>query len=86
MNNPLLNGLPQNNTLLQNLGQIKQAWRMLKNMGNPQAMLGQMLQNNPKMKEVQKLLDEAGGDPEKAFRAKAKEMGVNPDDIINVLK
>lgn len=55
-------------------------------MGNPQAMLGQMLQNNPKMKEVQKLLDEAGGDPEKAFRAKAKEMGVNPDDIINVLK
>lgn len=86
MNNPLLNGLPQNNSLLQNLGQIKQAWGMLKSMGNPQAMLGQMLQNNPKMKEVQKLLEESGGDPEKAFRAKAKEMGVNPDDIINLLK
>lgn len=55
-------------------------------MGNPQAMLGQMLQNNPKMKEVQKLLEESGGDPEKAFRAKAKDMGVNPDDIINLLK
>ena len=86
MKNPLLNGLPQNNNILQNLGQIKQAWGMFKSMGNPQAMLGQMLQNNPKMKEVQKLLEEAGGDPEKAFRAKAAEMGVNPDDIINALK
>ena len=55
-------------------------------MGNPQAMLGQILQNNPKMKEVQELLEKSGGDPEKAFRAKAAEMGVNPDDIINVLK
>ena len=59
---------------------------MLKSMGNPQAMLNQALQNNPKMKEVQNLIQQSGGDPEKAFRTKAAEMGVNPDDIINMLK
>ena len=48
-------------------------------------MLGQMMQNNPKMKEVQDLINQYG-DPEKAFKAKAQEMGVDPNEIINMLK
>ena len=59
---------------------------MLKSMGNPQAMLSQMMQNNPQIQEVQKLIQESGGDAEKAFRKKAEEMGVNPKDIIDLLK
>lgn len=59
---------------------------MLKNVGNPQAMLSQMMQNNPKGKELQELIQQYGGDPEKAFRAKAQEMGVNPDEIIKMLR
>lgn len=61
-------------------------WGMLKNVGNPQAMLNQMMQNNPKMKEAQQFIQQNGGDPEKAFRAKATELGVNPEEIINLLK
>ena len=85
MNNPLLNGVPQNN-LLQNLSQIKQMWGMLKNMGNPQALISQMVNNNPNMAEIQKLIQQNGGDAEKAFRNKAQELGVDPDEIINILK
>ena len=48
-------------------------------MQNPQAALNQMIQNNPKMKEMNQLIEEAGGNPEVAFRKKAEEMGVNPD-------
>lgn len=42
--------------------------------------------NNPQVQEINKLIEEAGGDPELAFRTKAKEMGVNPDDFINAMK
>lgn len=42
--------------------------------------------SNPKVQEINKLIEEAGGDPEKAFRMKAQEMGVNPDDFINAMK
>lgn len=59
---------------------------MLKSMSNPQEMLSQALQNNPKTKELQDILNKAGGDPEKAFRMKAKEMGVDPEQIIRMLK
>lgn len=59
---------------------------MFKSMGNPQAMLSQMMQNNPRAKELQDLIQQYGGDPEKAFRAKAQEMGVNPDEIIKMLR
>lgn len=44
-----------------------------------------MLQNNPNMKEVNELINKYGS-PEKAFRCKAQEMGINPEDIINLLK
>lgn len=59
---------------------------MLKSLGNPQEMITQLIQNNPKMKEVQQLIDAAGGNPEQAFREKAKEMGIDPDQILSILK
>ena len=49
-------------------------------------MLQQILTSNPRMQEVQKLIDQYGGDPERAFRAKAAEMGIDPDQIIDALK
>ena len=84
MNNPLLGGTQ--NQLSQNLQQIKQAWATIKNLGNPQAMMEHVLKNNPKGAEINRLLQEANGNPEKAFRDKAKEMGVNPDEILDLLK
>ena len=63
---------------------------MLKNVNNPQAMLSQMMQSNPNFKQAQEQVNELAkqynGDFKKAFYAKAKEMGVNPDDLINTFK
>lgn len=53
---------------------------------NPQQALQQMMMmNNPKMQEVNNLIKQYGS-LEQAFRHKAQEMGINPDDVINLLK
>ena len=52
---------------------------------NPQQALQQMLMNSPNMKEVNAWINQYGS-AEQAFRHKAQEMGLNPDEIINSLK
>lgn len=59
---------------------------MIKSASNPQAMLNQMLQNNPNYKKIQELGQQYNGDYEKAFRDTAKTMGVDPDEFINNFK
>lgn len=68
------------------MGQIKNLMQMVRSSGNPQAMLGQMMQNNPQMKQVMDVVNQYGGDAQKAFYALAQQRGVNPDDILNMLK
>ena len=45
-----------------------------------------MLKNNSKIQEANDLVNQAGGDPEKAFRDLCAQKGINPDDIIALLK
>lgn len=59
---------------------------MMKSSNNPQALVSQLVNNDPRMAEVNKLIEQSGGDPEKAFRAKAQELGVNPEDIMQLFK
>lgn len=72
--NPLSQRLPNN---VQNMIQ------MFKGINNPQAMVQQIMNSNPQLKAV---IDTAGGNPEKAFRDMAKQMNVDPDEIIKMLK
>lgn len=53
---------------------------------NPQLLLNQMMTNNPQMKQVMDIIKQAGGDPKKAFYSLAEQKGVDPDEIINMLK
>lgn len=59
---------------------------MIKSAGNPQAMLQSMVQNNPQMQEIMEIVNKSGGDPKAAFYKMAEEKGVNPDEILNMLK
>ena len=68
------------------LGQIKNLMQMIKGSGNPQAMLQQMLQNNPQYQQAMQLVNQAGGDPRQAFYQMAQQMGVNPDEILSMIK
>lgn len=68
------------------MGNIKQMVNMIRGAQNPQALLNQMITNNPNAKQVMDLINQAGGDPQKAFYQLAQQKGVNPDDILNMLK
>lgn len=84
MGNPMLSQL--NKGMMGNLSQVKQMWGMLKNAGNPQAMLQQMMSNNPQYAQIQKMISASGGDPKAAFYKLAEEKGIDPNEIINALK
>lgn len=62
---------------------IKQMISTIKGIQNPQAMLTQMAQQNPQLGAI---LKASNGNYEQAFKSMAKQMNVNPDEIINMLK
>ena len=85
MQNPMLQAL-RNQPLNNNLSQIKQMMNMVRSAGNPQAMLQNLIQNNPQMQQVMTLINQAGGDPKTAFYQMAQAKGVNPEDILSLLR
>lgn len=66
--------------------QIKSMMNMVQSAGNPQAMMAQMMQTNPQLKQVMDLVQKHGGDPRRAFYETAQQHGVDPDEILNMLK
>lgn len=59
---------------------------MLQSSNNPEAMLQYLMTSNPRFKEVMNLVRANGGTPKDAFYALAKQKGINPDEIISLLK
>lgn len=59
---------------------------MVRGASNPQLFLQQMIQKNPQLKDIMNYINENGGNPKKAFYEMAKAKGVNPDEILNMLK
>ena len=80
--NPILQRMQMPN----NLNQIRNMMNTVKNAGNPQAMLMNMAQNNPRIKQAMDVINKSGGDPQKAFYALAEQKGVNPEDILSQLR
>lgn len=68
------------------MNRIKEMVNLIKSSKNPQAMMQSMINQNPQMKQVMEMVNQNGGNPKDAFYALAKEKGVNPDDILNMLK
>ena len=79
----ILMQLVRNNPMI---GQAKQMMGMLRMAQNPQAMLNQMMVNNPKLKEVMDIVNQYGGDPNKALEELSKQYGVTAQDIYDLLK
>lgn len=54
----------------------------IRNAGNPQALLQQMMQQqNPGLAQAMDYVRQHGGDPKAAFEALAAEKGINPADF-----
>lgn len=81
MTNPMLAALNQNRVT-----PIKSMMQMMKTAGNPQMMFQQMLSQNPQMQQIVQYVNNNGGNPKEAFYKMAKEKGVNPNDILQMLK
>ena len=83
--NPMLSKLNQSRVTNQ-IRPIKNAMNMARSVGNPQAMLNQMLSQNPNYQQVQQIIQQYGGDPKQAFYGMCQQMGVDPNEILNKLK
>ena len=70
--------------MMENLNQnrLMQNIKTIKAMGNPQMMIQQM----PQYRQIMHYVEENGGDAKSAFYTKAREMGLDPDEIVNVLR
>ena len=86
MKNPNLGNLNAHQMMPGNIGQIKQMMQMVRSAGNPQAMVQNMAQNNPQMKQAIDFIKQNGNDPKKAFYALAQQKGVDPDEILRTLQ
>ena len=65
---------------------VRQLMSMVRAAKDPQAALNQLAMNNPQLKQVMDIVQKHGGDPMTAFRNEAAAMGVDPDEIMNMLK
>ena len=63
--------------------QARQMVQAIKSCGNPQSMINQMMSQNP---QVNQIINQYGGDPKTAFYKYAEANGVNPDDILQMMK
>ena len=86
MKNPILGNLNAHQMMPGNIGQIMQMMQMVRSAGNPQAMVQNMAQNNPQMKQAIDFIKQNGNDPKKAFYALAQQKGVDPDEILRTLQ
>ena len=55
----------------------------IRSMRNPQSVVMNAINQNPELKQI---IDAHGGDDKNAFYAMAKQKGINPDDVLNMLK
>ena len=59
---------------------------MVRGAGNPNAMLQAMLSRNPRYAQAMQLIQQSGGDAQAAFYKLAEQKGVDPNEILSVLK
>ena len=79
----ILQQIAKTNPMMQ---KVKQMMGMVSGSQNPQAMLNQLMMSNPNLKQVMDIVSQHGGDPQKAFYALAEQKGVNPQDVLDMLK
>ena len=75
--------LAKNNPKIQ---QIKQMMNTVSMAQNPHLALNQMIMNNPQLKQVMDIVNQHGGDVDKAVRTVAEQNGFSAQDLMDLLK
>ena len=63
--------------------QARQMAQTIKSSNNPQAMINQMLSQNP---QINQIINQYGGDPKTAFYKYAEANGIDPNEILQMMK
>ena len=58
----------------------------IKTAQNPNLMLQQLARTNPNVANAMNLIMQYGGDPQKAFYEEARKKGIDPNQIIGMLR
>lgn len=74
-----ITGSNQQNNMMNVVNTIKAA-------RNPNVMLRQLASQNPKVANAMNLINQNGGDPKRAFYSEAQRLGVDPNQILGMLK
>lgn len=83
--NPILQNI-MSNKLMQAVGPVKQIMGTVQAAGNPALALQQMASSNPMIQQAMQLVQQSGGDGKAAFEKLAKENGIDPNQIMQMLK
>ena len=83
--NSLYNQLNQTNQPAQN-NAIQKIIQMAKSGNNPQQLLNSLAGQNPQLNQVMQLVNSGKMTPKQIFMNMANQQGVNPNDIISMLK
>lgn len=78
--NPIIQTIASGNPMM---AQAKQMMQAIRSCGNPQAMINQMVSQNP---QINQIINQYGGDPKTAFYRYAEANGVDPDEILRMMK
>lgn len=65
---------------------IKNMMQAIRAAQNPQMALSQMMQRNPQYSQVMNIIQQNGGDAQKAFYSLANQLGVDGNEVLNMLK
>ena len=74
------------NQMNQAAGPIKQMMNMVRSAKDPMAALNMLAMRNPQLKEALDIVQQYGGDSMAALKGEAEKMGINPDEILGMLK
>lgn len=70
---------------MNNINQIKNLMETVRNSSNPQALFGAMMVQNPQMRDAVATINNYG-DGRTAFYEIAKQRGIDPEVVLNMLK
>ena len=65
------------------MNRARQIMQSIRSSGDPQSIVNNMLSNNP---QINQIIKQDGGDPKTAFYKYAEANGVNPDEILSMMK
>ena len=84
--NSLYQEMMAKQSLPNNMTNLKQMMTMLKGASNPQQLLMNMANQNPQMKQVLNTIQNSNKSPKELFYEMANQKGVDPNQILNMLR